>query len=320
MTIFDAAQAAIPGYTAAAKARDTARGWQKNLAIVSDRTPLESQIRNELLAAANQGGDLPTDILDRLDEHDRRARTAFEHNKLLISVRQACESAVHQVVLAGISSAYSVLEDELGDIIQQCLAIDIARTPMTADRAIAADAVNAWQRANALVSRYEDLRAAQQKFARDEATDPIDRHTFAVAGQLTDAIDHDPHWLMARREAAQRTRTGSWPGRQELIRWWTQPAPTSAPDRRYQRNDLWPESITPKAWLGHIAANATAAVPDADHIIGYYALANRACRPASDETSARAALAARDHLMAGRIVADADDLDDMDASLAGYPV
>lgn len=277
-TLTESAFAAIPGYAAASKAVANTRTWAAELSAINDPREVATQVIGDLVTAARTAKAMPAEPINRY-------LTAVAANRDAHAIRSigesACQHAQHQLDLtigAGIDHAYAYLADQLAQLVAEVVeSADILRAQQDPAAAIRQGRTAKWETAAALVDRYAELRSAHLQVMKAEDPD-LPPSKLAVAGQLADHLDVDPHWLGRRKVAGNQAhnagvsaRKGS--ARADHLAWLG--AGQDDPDAGRTRTRLAPNGMTDAQWL-LVVAGRQPWVPTASQTRQAYRLAQAA--------------------------------------------
>jgi hypothetical protein len=246
--VLEDAFSAIPGYAEAKTAVDTIKTWRAPQLVTAGAE--RRRIAAELAAAAKAGQAMPPDLVERLEADQRRGALQSEVALLITETLTQAQQELKQTAAAGIHDGYQFLQhrlDELCDEVRTDRDTLTALIGVDADAAIRSGRVEQWQRAEQLVDRYAEIRHAHYVLISMENLG-VQRHVFAVSGQLEDPCDTDPFWVTRRMYNSGLTRSDlPDPEYRRHVDWLI--AAQGRPVENHQRSDVFPSTMTPINWL-----------------------------------------------------------------------
>ncbi|KRE31566.1 hypothetical protein ASG82_23815 [Mycobacterium sp. Soil538] len=262
MTFLDDALAAIPGYTEAKTAVDTVKAWRLPAIVTAGAE--RARIAAELTQAARAGKALPTGLIERLDADQRAAALNSKIAGLIRDTLEEAQATLKFTVSSGITSGYQHLRETLEELLAQVRRDRDQLTAVSyldADTAIRTNQIEQWQRAETLVARYSEIRHAHFSLLSTQNS-TIQRHVFAVSGQLQDPCDDDPHWINRRIHnlGYVHANVGDDEYRRH-VQWLT--AAQGRPAENHNRADIYPTTMPHLTWL-LVIADHDVWMPDAD--------------------------------------------------------
>lgn len=233
---------------------------------VAGRDAILDEVRQSVLA----GEPIPDDLGQRLLDADRagdahraaiealgwkRARTGTGLLGELINERA-------ELVRTHLDTAFSVLRDELDEIITAVADIDraLGRVRSAEDVVRAPQHLDAWHALSTLVDRYHELRVAQADFYMNHSGTYAPSDLMVNAGCVKNILALDAGWLNRTRSDPSRMRAGIsavWPSpvhRDEMSSPWCWPTNDRPAYLRWlATSDAEPWLPTPDQAVNHFA-------------------------------------------------------------------
>lgn len=293
------AYAAIPGYDRAQQAVATTARWLQEASQFKDRQTVAATVAKTLQAAAENGTKQPPlDAIDELIDFDRIAGLEIRRLEQLRAAHDTAQDRARRLVRTHVDDAYTVLAGHLTKLYRE---VDKHRGDLTgsttAEAAIRSGTPTAFTQGDDLCRRYEQIRAAHAEMLRIE--DPaIGTPALIHAGQIRNAVEHEPYWHSIRRRSATQVGLDHHSNRIADHLGWLKNAPATGQHDR--RSTIWPDDRPHLDWLLLLAEHEPF-VPDAAELHEHMQLCEQACVAPIDEYTHRAATIARAQL-AGELV------------------